>query len=200
MSRWALSRRGGGDVTPRFSYDENVSRRITWEERFQTSTCPVANGCIEWTGARLLPPNEPYGVFTSSGKRYRAHRAAWIMAHGPIPDGMMVCHRCDNPPCCNPEHLFLGSAKDNAEDMVSKGRWAGRRSEPEWKANIAARPGSKGGRPKSETPARARSFWLTDELILEVDERAAAEEISRSELVRQALVARLTSPPIRSST
>lgn len=51
-----------------------------------------------------------------------AHRAAWEVANGPIPDGMLVCHKCDNPPCCNPAHLFLGTSRDNAMDMRRKHR------------------------------------------------------------------------------
>lgn len=57
-----------------------------------------------------------------------AHRFAWISAFGPIQDGLHVCHRCDNPACVNTEHLFLGTASDNARDMVSKGRWSNGRS------------------------------------------------------------------------
>lgn len=56
---------------------------------------------------------------------YRPNRVSWTMAHGPIPGGMNVCHRCDNPPCCNPAHLFLGSQPDNVGDAKAKNRMRG---------------------------------------------------------------------------
>jgi hypothetical protein len=55
-------------------------------------------------------------------RNYYAHRVAYELFVGPVPDGMFVCHRCDNPPCCNPAHLFIGTAKDNAVDSSNKER------------------------------------------------------------------------------
>lgn len=64
-----------------------------------------------------------YGRFGwKSGKVYFSNRAAYELTHGPIPDGLYVLHSCDNRSCCNPAHLFLGTARDNTADMFSKGR------------------------------------------------------------------------------
>lgn len=81
-----------------------------------------SDGCWPWRGARL----RGYGKFNSRtlGRQGYAHRFAYEFARGPIPDGLQVLHRCDNPPCCNPDHLFLGTQLDNIADMVAKGRGA----------------------------------------------------------------------------
>lgn len=69
-----------------------------------------------------------YAMLYRDGKMVRAHRQAWIDAHGPIPRTTLVCHRCDNPPCSRLSHLFTGTHKRNSQDMAAKGRapWAGR--------------------------------------------------------------------------
>lgn len=76
--------------------------------------------CWEWTGART---EAGYGILTIKYKNYLAHRLAWEL-HGKtkIPDGVFICHHCDNPPCCNPAHLFLGTQADNLRDASIKGR------------------------------------------------------------------------------
>lgn len=63
-----------------------------------------------------------YGQARLNGRKYRAHRLAWELAFGPIPGWTQVLHHCDNPPCCNPAHLFLGTQSDNRWDCVTKGR------------------------------------------------------------------------------
>lgn len=77
------------------------------------------NACWVWTGA---VSDKGYGSFGIGGKTTSTHRFSYELAYGPIPQGMFVCHRCDNPPCCRPDHLFLDTAKGNARDMVAKGR------------------------------------------------------------------------------
>jgi hypothetical protein len=84
--------------------------------------------CWEWTGAKsVVYPGFAYGSFPTGrrGGHCYAHRHAWLLSNGPIPPGMSICHHCDNPPCCNPAHLFLGTQRDNIQDAVSKGRMRG---------------------------------------------------------------------------
>lgn len=79
--------------------------------------------CWEWTASRGPDiPGRNYGKFGVDGGARFAHRVAWVLTHGPIPEGMDVLHRCDNPPCCNPSHLFLGTHTDNMRDRSAKGR------------------------------------------------------------------------------
>ena len=75
--------------------------------------------CWEWAGYRI---NGRYGRFYYKGNAESSHRVAWIITHGEIPEGMFVCHHCDNPPCCNPKHLFIGTFSDNMQDMWNKNR------------------------------------------------------------------------------
>lgn len=76
--------------------------------------------CWEWQGTRMK--TRGYGRISIRGVLYAAHRLAYEMAKGPIPADLFVCHSCDNPPCCNPAHLFLGTALDNNRDAQGKGR------------------------------------------------------------------------------
>lgn len=79
----------------------------------QTETCWL------WTGKKA---GNGYGQFIHDGDFIGAHRAAWMVLRGPIPTGMYVLHRCDVPLCINPDHLFLGTHRDNMRDMTAKGR------------------------------------------------------------------------------
>jgi len=79
------------------------------------------DGCWEWTSSFF---DKGYGQFKAVTGRppVRAHRFSWELHNGPIPDGLKVLHRCDNPPCVRPEHLFIGTEGDNTADMIAKGR------------------------------------------------------------------------------
>lgn len=94
------------------------------------------SGCIEWSGSN----DKGYGLlfFTRNGrkKRFRVHRLAYELAHGPIPDGLEICHRCDNPSCLNVAHLFAATHKSNMVDMKSKGRGSGSRGPANKKSRL----------------------------------------------------------------
>jgi hypothetical protein len=83
------------------------------------------DACWEWTSKSVKRSKcgLAYGDFrVSRNKVIGAHRMAWELTNGPIPDGLCVCHKCDNPLCCNPSHHFLGTRADNVADMLAKGR------------------------------------------------------------------------------
>lgn len=77
-------------------------------------------GCWEWRGPENVTINRP--IYARSGQQHYAYRVAWVLTNGDIPDDLGVLHHCDNPMCCRPDHLFLGTQSDNCHDMWSKGR------------------------------------------------------------------------------
>jgi hypothetical protein len=80
-----------------------------------------SDNCWNWTRAVNA---KGYGRLGYQGKSWRAHRLAYYLTYGEIPKGILVCHKCDNPPCCNPEHLFLGTDLENTTDKIQKNRAA----------------------------------------------------------------------------
>ena len=119
----------------RIHYRRTIRRKTTNRpvqslmERLTAKLVRRPNGCLEWTGLNHLG----YGRISVANKTIATHRLAWELANGPIPEGICVCHTCDNPPCCDPAHLFLGTHADNVADKMDKGRhvsgWAKRSRE-----------------------------------------------------------------------
>ena len=96
--------------------------RPTLEQRFWSYVDKrLPDECWEWNGGRAPTGYGTFGV--ASGKARRAHRVAWELIHGAAPGELCVLHRCDNPPCVNPAHLFLGTQLDNARDKMRKKRY-----------------------------------------------------------------------------
>lgn len=132
----------------------------TREELFWSKVTPEPmSGCWLWTAG---VSGSGYGRFSRShGKRGMdtASRVAWTLRVGPIPPGMLICHRCDNPPCVNPDHLFLGTARDNIRDAARKGRlWM--QNDPAKVRLVAAR--SAATRAASFTPSPPRPCMVCD--------------------------------------
>jgi hypothetical protein len=95
------------------------------KEKFHSRYEKTTSGCWEWTGNRQKPGirNQlPYGIFHAQGSQMGAHRASYIIHNGPILGGLHVLHSCDNPGCVNPQHLRLGTPKDNTLDRLARNR------------------------------------------------------------------------------
>ena len=90
----------------------------TLAERFWPKV-KKGNGCWEWQGGKIMNGR---GELCLNGKHIAAHRLAWELLNGPIKNGLSVCHKCDNGQCVRPDHLFLGTKRDNSHDMLRKGR------------------------------------------------------------------------------
>lgn len=91
----------------------------SFRERFWSKVDKNAdNGCWEWTGCI----RNGYGRISINDKMYQAHRVSWEIVNGEIPEGLFICHHCDNRKCIKPSHLFLGTNSDNMQDMIKKGR------------------------------------------------------------------------------
>jgi len=113
---------------PRKYTEEEFWNRF-WDQVHKT------DGCWNWTG---LCMKAGYGEIWRHGTMVYTHRLSYEFHYGPISPGNLVCHKCDNRPCVNPDHLFLGSYRDNAQDMLAKGRGNPRRGEMANHAKLSA--------------------------------------------------------------
>lgn len=119
--------------------------RTTLAARLASKLQLQPNGCLYFMGSR----RKGYGQIGVQGRVPQgAHRIAWELVKGPIPSRLLVLHKCDNRPCCNVEHLFLGTHRDNTRDMMAKGR-----------QRIGNHKGESNGRAKI-TAAQARAIYL----------------------------------------
>ncbi len=139
------------------------------KERFFSKLIPIADGCWGWSGST---DNHGYGQISVGSKQtgrmnHKTHRLGYELMVGPIPPGMKVLHRCDNPICARPDHLFLGNQADNMADMIAKGR----------------------DRKNSPKGVRSPHAKLTDALVAEI---RSSPERSQSALSRRYGVARST--------
>lgn len=112
---WQRVRKTGSYLDADLKNDSQLSVK----ERLEKNGVAKENGCIEWSKHK---DTDGYGIISVGNAPNRVHRVSYEIYIGPIPPGMLVCHKCDNPSCFNPKHLFLGSSKDNLQDMVKKGR------------------------------------------------------------------------------
>lgn len=128
-----------------------------WERVDRSKDCWEWRGYRNWAGYGIIHP--------TPGVKLRTHRIAYELTHGPIPIGLYVLHRCDNPSCVRPEHLFLGTLADNNRDMAAKGRAIG------WQAGKTA---CKRGHPFS--PENTRIIPSTGERRCRVCLRAIAHQ------------------------
>ena len=114
-----------------------MSEDKTTEDRFWRKVDKTGgpDACWPWTGGI----DDGYGKFKLDKKSVLSHRAALMFSGGIIPVGLFVLHKCDNRPCCNPKHLFVGTNSDNVADMVSKNRQAGAHGEKSGRAKLSNR-------------------------------------------------------------
>lgn len=151
----SYARHGWGQYCSRACKDEAKTVRTATAAWFWRRV-ERSDGCWVWQGATAA---DGYGCLIRAGRSLLAHRYSYALTFGPIPDGLFVCHHCDNRPCVRPEHLYLGTVQDNSRDAVERGRL-----------------------PRGEAHRNAR---LTEQIIREIRARHAGGTATTNALARE---------------
>ena len=152
-------------------------------------------GCHEWTASKSI---KGYGNIGMSGVVVSSHRVAYLLATGIDPLELCVCHTCDNPPCCNPEHLWLGTNADNTLDRDKKGRGIVLKGDAHysrlqpWRLARGDRHGAKLKPESISKGSRNGGAKLSDSDVIEIRSRYSARDISQDVLALEFGVSRMT--------
>ena len=159
----------------RITSEHHPCKEKPFSERFWARVQKGEPGdCWPWLTVQGKRANG-YGVADiGNGRMSVAHRVSYALTNGPIPEGFLVCHHCDNPPCCNPAHLFVGSHADNSKDMAAKGRGKRRRSVDD------------------DSAMHALSIRLPPRAVERLDELAQIAGCSRSRVIQAILLTQAT--------
>lgn len=170
------------EIAARITENRVKKLRETFADRFwgRIDKSGGPDSCWPWTG----PQNgNGYGVVRRDSKNRYTHRLAWELRNGQeIPPGMHACHKCDNRICCNPDHIFIGTAADNIHDCMAKGRQMSTKARSELHKRIAARGDNHGLRKHPERAARgsrAGMAKLDEQQVSEIFARRARGELHK---------------------